>query len=408
MFLLSANPADPITLRHYSSTPGPCPDNPPWTVYLHHDFENWLFNKSVDPHVQKKARYCLLQLLSSGRSGRSKPVVGPARGWLRTPLAGTAGSHYYLWWAGHDSMAVEGLGLKPGEILVRCVRHHDETSRALSGEGARSPLPPDFLDPVDDQTTAFTDEQRRAALPSAYPVRFLKGSPGSGKTTSLHLATRFITGGRMLYLTYSRGLARQAEEQLRAFGPAGVAPVVMTFEELFTELRGPGLDPVSLPAPQQGANLLEKALSDYRGQYGPWKGRFDELFTEIYAHILGHSLPIPFRGRPAEASVLPTWESYVGRRREVLDEKSMKPALQVAGFIHERSRLEAIFTAPVLSWQLLQAAETPPPRRFEGVGSVFIDEVQDLTPVECFLVLNLVARIATGEGVMPSLVIAGD
>lgn len=70
-----------------------------------------------------------------GTTSVVKFVHGSGRGWRRTPLGGGGGSHFHLWWAPFGTPPVAHLGsLRPGDVVVRALRHHDETDDALEGD----------------------------------------------------------------------------------------------------------------------------------------------------------------------------------------------------------------------------------------------------------------------------------
>src|SRR5690606_35956289 len=66
-----------------------------------------------------------------GRTTNVKGVKGAGAGWWRTPLGGNGGMHFYLWWAPAGAPPVRHLPLEKDQILVRMVRHHDDTEEAL-------------------------------------------------------------------------------------------------------------------------------------------------------------------------------------------------------------------------------------------------------------------------------------
>jgi hypothetical protein len=71
-------------------------------------------------------------------------------------------------------------------------------------------------------------------------------------------------------------------------------------------------------------------------------------------------------------------------------------------------RIEELFPGPTRSRALITDIHEPPPSRLVGVGTVLVDEVQDLTQIEALFLLNVVARIGCDSGTMPRLFMAGD
>ncbi len=380
-----------------------------WTVFLDEEVEDWLTDRATDAALRKRVFYCLRELVVSGRCGRVKSVKGAGRGWLRSPLGGTGGSHFYLWWARHGSPALEGRELNEGDILVRAVRHHDETSSALDpgspDRWTRLPLPA-----IHDTGTAspFTADQLDIAVRDPNPVRVVRGLPGSGKTTALYLAASFSTGPKALYITYSKGLARAAEDHFRVFGPAGTAIDVLTWADLLVETAGPAAPSLNPLDPRSGAGLLEDRLRSYHQPLGPWQGRSDELYAELHAHSVGRALPMPFRKLPATQQAVLSAAVHVDVRGDAIGAQAAGIAASVAEHLCDAAAIESLFPGPGRARALIVGYDDPPPSRFAGVTSIIVDEVQDLTPVEAALLFSLAGRIGRHEGVMPSLLLAGD
>lgn len=383
-------------------------DEAGWRVLLDEDFFTWLTDDATDKVLKKRAYFCLRELLVNGRCGRVKTVRGAGKGWLRTPLGGSGGSHYYLWWAPYGTPAVQDAGLAERDILVRAVRHHDETGSALStGNPNRHEL---SLEEVVHTSgdSPFTDEQMSVATSGEAPVKLVRGAPGSGKTTALWLSGSYATGAKAIYLTYSRGLARTAEDYFRAFGPEGTPIDVLTFEDLLVELADAHPGAIDFMAPTSGAERLREALADFHQPLGAWKDRIDELYAELHAHSVGRALPIAFRDLGATSDPILSTAGYVKTRSKIIGDAAARTADQVARNLHDRDLITTLFPGPVHARSLLRGHDAPPPPRFDGVSSIFVDEIQDLTPVEAMLVLSLAARIGVALGTMPSLLIAGD
>lgn len=384
-------------------------DEAGWRVFLDEDVFEWLTADTSDVALRKRAFHCLRELLVSGRCGRVKSVRGAAKGWLRTPLGGSGGFHFYLWWAPYGTPAVRSAGLEERDILVRSVRHHDDTGLALdAGSPERRHLVrlDDVLQPSGD--SPFTSDQIDIATKAENPVRLVRGAPGSGKTTALWLAGSFATGTKAIYVTYSRGLARTAEDYFRAFGPSGTAIDVMTFEDLLVELADAEPGSIDFMAPTSGAEALAAALDGYRQKLGPWTNRIDELYAELHAHKVGRALPVEFRGVPSSmGSMLPS-DAYLKARTGALGAPAAKASDAVGSFLETEGLVDRLFPGPSQARKLLVDHTEPPPLRFQYASALFVDEVQDLTPVEAMLVLNLAARVGVASGTMPSLLIAGD
>ena len=389
--------------------PSPAGD-PDWQVLLHEELEEWMTNPASDAALRRRVLHCLRELVVRGRTGKVKAVKGAGKGWLRSPLGGTGGSHYYLWWARHGAIPVDGTGLSKGQILARCVRHHDLTSVDLPAGD-----PDDWgeleLGSLQDTGTdsPFEPIQIQAAVNTDEPVGLLRGLPGSGKTTTLQLAASRATGPKSLYLTYSNGLARRSEEYFAPFGPEGTATDVMTFRELLADLGSVPVETLAAMDPRRGARRLEQALESVHSPLGPWKGRPDELYVELHAHAVGRALPMPFRGLPGcENPVLPK-DAYIEARSSEIGFRAATVAADVAHHLLEEGLLGDLFPGPARAHAAITGLDVEPPERMQGVESVFVDEVQDLTMLEAALLVTLVGRITlASNGRLPRVVVAGD
>lgn len=376
-------------------------------VLLDKEFQDWLTDSAVSVALRKRAKYCLQELLVQGRCGLFKTVKGPAKGWLRTGLGGTGGSHYYLWWAPYGHPPVKGAGLDEGDVLVRCVRHHDATSQPLDAGDPSDRHQLIAEDCIGSDDSPFTAEQLAVAAPLAGSVRLVKGYPGSGKTTGLWLAGSEAWGRKALYLTFSRGLAEGARARFETFGPVGTAIDVLTFDDLLRSLGAELAAGVGGTSAGEAAVGLEVALSEAHQPSGPWAGRWQELYAELHAHLVGSALPIVFRGMPPTTGSLADGPSFLGRRSPAIGTLGAQRALALAKEIPD-PELGRLFGGPWWARRLLDDHSSPLPERFEGVTSVLVDEVQDLTMVEMMLLLVLVLRIGHAEGLLPNVILAGD
>lgn len=375
------------------------------TVLVHDEFFDWLSDDTTEAR-RKRARYCLRELMVGGGCARRKNVQGAAKGWVRTQLGGTGGSHYYLWWAPHGYPAVDGSDLDAGEILVRCVRHHDDTDKPLDpgDRGSWHVLDPTFLQLDSD----LTEEQEEVVAIVGAPIRLVHGHPGSGKTTALQQAASLSWGSKALHITFSHRLAKQNERYLRTFAPQDSAVDSLTFSELVGELaEAPALPPIH-GTRLAGPRLLAENLRVVSGQLGPWSGRHHELFAELHAHAVGRALPIGFRGLPPAPGPIVPREALAADRADVIGDEAADRLGFVADNLADRSLLDDLFPEVRVARDLVDRSTDELPARFEGIAAVFVDEVQDLTFVEAMLVLTVVARIGVASGVMPQLFLAGD
>ena len=381
------------------------------SILGHTDFHEWFTAQETDVAQRKKARLVLKRLLSSGVA-KNKSVVGVGKGWLRATLTGTAGSQFYLWYTTHAQSVGKSMGLKEGEIAVRAVRHHDETGVEIdSGDFSAdyfSLSPQEIEGEIDgaNQDVMYTRQQVDIAVKQTESVQLLLGHPGSGKTTSLWFAASHSPSKKTLYLTYSQKLAQEAIANFRAFDN-GSEIDVMTFGELIHYLADDRDDEPNGLTPLQAAQKLSE-LPKNRNLLTEWDGHFDELYADLHAYGVGQALPINFQDNSATSASCLTAKAYAEIRSKDLGSKMAIAASKVLEYLSQEMRIEELFPGPTRSRTLITDIHEPPPSRLVGVGTVLVDEVQDLTQIEAFFLLNVVARIGCDSGTMPRLFMAGD
>lgn len=121
-------------------------------------------------------------------------------------------------------------------MVVRAVRHHDDTSELMSlGDLERDylverQLPDDLEEPWNSDQERFIGLRDRVVI--------LLGTPGTGKTTTLWGAIEKGTWQRALYLTWSERLAESAEATISFVKPEGSEVHVCSTLRFFAELLG--------------------------------------------------------------------------------------------------------------------------------------------------------------------------
>ena len=143
-----------------------------------------------------------------------------------------------------------------------------------------------------------------------------------------------------------------------------------------------------------------------------WSKDIDALYDEMYAHLIGAAVPEAVgRFTKAERVHLPE-SSYRAQRTRYLG-----PSTE--GVLEAARRLERMSDTPLadryfpelaLAWRAAIALTSPLRRIAPGFldyGCVAVDEVQDLTPLEAFVVLAS-ARRSSGSRSAASLLLAGD
>lgn len=379
-------------------------------VLIHEDFLNWISDPASDQQFVKKARFQIKNLLARGYCPNAKSVVGDAKGWMRAALGGRGGFQYYLWHCGHSSEMGQALGLEAGQYAVRVVRHHDETGAFLEPGS----LATDYVafNPTDIEGTGadlyYTENQQKVAFLNKATVQTLRGYPGSGKTTCLWLSANHSSSRQILYITYSESLAREAREFFDAFSQEGVFVDVLTYPELVKHLADERDDAPNMLSVEKAVEKMISYLPTRKDLIGQWYGHFHELYTELHAHGVGRALPFDFCDVSGTEEACLDAETFKKLRNESLGENMATWAANVLEYLKSKNKIEELFPGPTKSRGLITDINEPPTERLANVGTVLVDEVQDLTLAESLLILNVIARIGISSGVLPRMVFAGD
>jgi hypothetical protein len=382
-------------------------------LFLHEDVLHWIAQDTTEPRLRRRANLVLRHLLAFGRTTIVKAVRGPGRGWRRTPLGGNQGQQFYLWWAPAGAPPVATLPLPADGVLVRAVRHHDETSDPLSPGGLPEHYielhPKELANEPATYGLAFNSDQREIAG-STSAVRFIKGHPGSGKTTTLWLAASLIEGQRGLYLTCNARLVADAEQYFRSLGPRSLSLSVLTFDRLIAGLLGED------EVPQRGDPAVDAFIravrADHWGMLGPWQGRLHELYDELHAHAVGRALPVAWRSLPPSDGPIVERDAYLALRHDVLGKPAARVAATIAEHLRDAGLIEHLFPGPARARRALaRLGENPAraARHHADIDCLFIDEVQDLTTVELLVLVRLCRTVGQlQDRPPPTLLAAGD
>ncbi len=341
-----------------------------------------------------------------------KSTNGVNRGWRRSRLGGNSGSHFYLWWAPASATPFKDAAVEAESdaIFLRDIRHHDDHAPLTPGDSSNDYL---LLTVPDIRGTEYAPEpwtspQTRFARGRG-ATRILKGHPGSGKTTALLHAADSSQAGRVLYLTFSRDLAALARDYFDRFCSNTRTFTVLTYPEFLTQLLG---GRIGQDDPAEARAQFRRDLFNYQRSLGVWSNHIDALYDEMYAHLIGAAVPQP-AGRFAKAERVRLPENaYRAQRTRYLGSA-------VDGVLEAARRLERTSDAPLadryfpelaLAWRAASAL-TSRSRQIESTflnyGCIAVDEVQDLTPLEAFVVLTLGGRFAADRSAA-SLLLAGD
>lgn len=361
-------------------------------------------------HLRKRLGIILQHL---GAHGRTTVVKGCRdevnKGWLRSPLGGNNGMHYYLWWAPHGSRPTKAFPIPGKDILVRAVRHHDDHTPLVAGESD------DYLhfkqrEIEDNDLVArpWTKDQLEF-VDSNDPVRVILGRPGSGKTTVLWKAVEARSNQRVLYLTYSRELTRYANEHFKAFAPKDVQVKALDFAIFISEVCQVDIKKQTLSASRSIFETVVSRLGE--NVLGPWNVRKEALHAEIRGILIGSAVPGEEDCVSSGSIVHLSEAAYLTRRggREGIGRAAAKSLLKIFNSLNQDKQLTKIFPELAAAEQAIQRLrDDDVPAGFLGFDRMVVDEIQDLTLLEAAVVVELCRAIARRNGYAPLLLIAGD
>ena len=376
-------------------------------MYCHQEFLDKLSERRHEP-VGKRASLLMQRMAVDIARLHYKGTTGVNRGWRRSRLGGSSGSHFYAWWAPAGSAPVKGdvaFQSQPDAIFLRDLRHHDDHTPLTAGSLDSEYLSITVPDLRGDEYVPepWTQPQLRFAR-SRTAARILKGHPGSGKTTALLHAADSSQAEHVLYLTFSSDLAALARDYFDRFCSGARTFTVLPFPAFVRQLAGkaPELDAETARA------AFRRDLANYQRSLGPWASSLDQLHDEMHAHLIGAALPEKSGRFPkAERMRLPD-AAYLAQRTRYLGQGA-NAVLEAARRLDrpaEAPLADRYFPELALAWRAAQALQTGVQLPHE-YGCVAVDEVQDLTPLESFVVVSLARRL-NAKGRYAPLLLAGD
>jgi hypothetical protein len=360
--------------------------------------------------VGRRASLLLQRLLVDVRRPLYKPTQGENRGWRRSPLGGNHGNHFYAWWAPKGAPPLKANpdfeSTPEGSVFLRDIRHHDD----------HSPLTPQSLNDhylavgvkdlrSEDYVPApWTQAQARFA-DARQNFRIIKGFPGSGKTTALWHAADMAGRQSILYITYSPDLAALARDHFDKFAPGQKRFHVVTYAQFLREVleSDTGFEPL-----RQARTAFVKEISGFSPTIlGPWLNERPGLYDEIHAHLFGGMLPFAV----ARFAGFPERKMSARQYREVREHKigraGAEAVIEVCETLRRRDSRpveQRFFGELDTAWRAVERIQHSGAGKFAAFDCVAIDEVQDLTPLEALVVIELTRRI----GGRVNLLIAGD
>lgn len=374
------------------------------TLYCHQDFLQKVQDYSRAA-VAKRAALLMERLIVDSRREFYKSTSGVNKGWRRSRLGGHGGSHFYAWWAPAGALPLRGdsgFDSVPGALFLRDIRHHDDHSELHAHSyGDYLPLTVRDVRSQEYVPSPLTAAQAHFAS-SRYPVRVVKGYPGSGKTTALWHAADSHTAEAALYVTYSRDLSGLAKDYFARFASGHKRFHVRMFSSLVRELTGVDCPPASVT--QTRERFVKELGSLPPRVLGPWEENRGALYDELHAHLVGDALPAAAgRFAACQAPRVPD-RAYREVRRRYIGGAAADAALNVFRTLEKwhEDAVERFFPELVLAWKAVNALREGK-AHFPSFDCLALDEAQDLTPIESMVLVELAAsrRRAT-------VLIAGD
>ena len=388
---------------------------PATPVYCHEDFLEKLESYKNLTIVKRAALLMQRLAVDSGRQ-HYKGTQGVNQGWRRSRLGGSSGSHFYAWWAPKSAAPIragEGFQSAPADALfLRDIRHHDDHSPALANtfNGHYLPVTVPEMRRADYCPAPWTQQQSRFAS-ARQPVRILKGHPGSGKTTALLHAVDACGAQRVLYLTYSRELAALAREYFDRYCSSSRLFHVLTYDAFLRRLVNEDAPAVSYP---ELRSSLRGSLAPFARTLGPWTDRTSALYDEWHAHLVGGALPVDLGRFDACKQPRMSGKSYTGQREYYLGRLATSASLDAAAKLERNGERLATryFPELELAWKaaglMVGQGTKLIGEEFSDFNCIAVDECQDLTPIEAFVVVELAVAIRQTRGGQVQLFLAGD
>ncbi len=298
-------------------------------------------------------------------------------------------------------------------MFLRDIRHHDDHSllNPHSFENNYLPVTVREIRREDYAPGPWTPNQARFAN-ARQPVRILKGHPGSGKTTALWHAADSTGAERVLYVTYSRDLAALAQDYFDRFCSSHRQFHVVTFSSLLRELVSS--DAALIPESESRQQFI-RDLTPFSRILGAWSTHQAALYDELHAHLAGDALPLNIGRFAACTQPRVPDKAYKERRTRSLGPAPVAAALDLANRMErdQGSLASRYFPELALAWKALERLR--PSKGEPHVNSAWlnfdciaVDEVQDLTPLEAFVLVQLAAILNIQHRHPVPFLLAGD
>jgi len=392
---------------------------PPNPLFCHQEFLEKLAEHGRDA-IGRRAAFLMQRLSVDIRRLHYKATTGINRGWRRSRLCGNHGSQFYAWWAPKNAIPLKESGefsdAPDGAVFLRDIRHHDDHSpvTAQSFTAQYMPVTVRDLRCGEYAPRPWTPPQERFAS-ARQTVRLLKGHPGSGKTSALWHAADSAAAEHVLYVTYSGDLAALAREYFDRFCSSHKRFSVVTFSNLVRQILESDAPVVAVGEARQ---RFLRDLAPFDRTLGAWAHSQSALYDELHAHLAGDALPIAVGRFSASSQPRVADKAYRERRTRSLGQAPVAAVLETAARLERldsSSLAERYFPELALAWNAVQALRSdgsgPLPDGSSGVPAydcIAVDECQDLTPIEAWLIVELTSLARRGNRTPVPLLLAGD
>ena len=384
----------------------------PKKLYIHNDVIEKGNKKELKPSSLNKRNYYYEQLLIYG-SGlpQIKSVSGKAKGWFRLPLGGGSnGKDKYLWLTSGEKSYGKKIGLSNNEILIRSIRDHDDTKYDLQ-PGAKtkwSPLDLEGISSDKENYQALTDKQNEIVRSSSN-ITIVEGFPGTGKTIALLKKSDNYKNKKQIYLTYSNYLGSRANIWFEAKQNIIKDRTVYTFNDFILEFAK--VNKLSFNVSEKIHNNHLEAEAEFNNfiasqkiNLESWANKEDRknntaVYHELYSKAFG------LYDKNLETQKETIFENYKKREQEL--KKVSKVPKTILNNIYRDKKESKLFPSLIAAREIVNLFlknELKIPQTLENVEVVLVDEVQDLTEIEYFLLLLYTKSL----GGKTKIVIAGD
>ena len=230
-------------------------------------------------------------------------------------------------------------------------------------------------------------------------------------TALLHAADE-SRAEQVLYLTFSPQLAALARDHFDRFCSKNRTFTVLTYAAFLRQLvdwRPANEDPA------EARGQFRWDLFSHQRSLGAFASDFDSLYDEFYAHVVGSALPEAAGRFPkAERMRLPE-AAYRSQRFRYLAGGAGNVIDAIARLErgNDATLADRYFPALALAWRAavsLVSGSGNFNRAFLDYGCIAVDEVQDLTPLEAFVVVALSRKLRSPgmRNRQAPLLLAGD